>query len=403
MGHKILYLASSTGLTLDQSGGAGTHIRGAIGGFKQHGCEVFPLIAGDLMETAIPSHNPSKLTTTTSIVPVRNFFKGMLPNKIRLLLRDIRTIWQDYQFEKLSINSVRNFKPDAIYERASYLSMYGSRMAKKFNVLHFYETDGCMVEIINKDYGVFSTSIGNMIETRKLKQADYIVVMNKLTIPEVIKKFKLTDKKFLVKPLGVEIGDFKYNAVHVDELKHQFKIGYKFVVGFVGAISTYHGVNYLIECAKYLNKDYSDNIVIVIVGWSKEGDILKRRVEEYGLHNVIFTGKVHKSEVADYYEVFNVGVIPDSEETMYPIKVLEYGAFSICPLVPEYPVFTDIISENKNGYFFRPKDPYSLFEAIVRMYKEREQCAVYGKNWSDFVKGNFRWKDSVSPIVKALN
>ncbi len=52
-----------------------------------------------------------------------------------------------------------------------------------------------MVEIISKDYGVFSETLANWIEKRKLKKATYVVVMNRKAIDFVAKKFDIPEKK----------------------------------------------------------------------------------------------------------------------------------------------------------------------------------------------------------------
>lgn len=207
----------------------------------------------------------------------------------------------------------------------------------------------------------------------------------------------------LIKPLGVDIEDFASNLRHAQKLKERFSIKGQFVIGFVGALSTYHGVNYLIEAAKRLNITHPDKILIVIVGWSSRGEILKSRVESLGLQNVIFTGNVDKRDIADYYKIFDVGVIPDCEESMYPIKVLEYGIFNLCPLVPEYFIFKEIISEPDSGYFFQPRNSKSLSDKILQMYKERDNCSSCGNKWNLYVSQNFKWKDTVKEVIGAFS
>lgn len=401
MNKRLLYLAPSSGIVLEQSGGAGTHIRGAIQGFKENGLEVLPIIGGNVLNTA---QQPSIAANSggRSKKLFRQFVKHIIPRRIRLLVRDIRTLWQDRKLEKLTLARIVAFKPDFIYERASYLSTYGMRIAKRLRIPYFIETDGCMVEIISKDYGVFSESIGNRIEKTKMHRSDRVVVMNRLAIDFVSKKFDLPTDKFVVKTLGVNDEEFGFDNGQIRILKDRYNLHNKFVIGFVGAISTYHGVNYLIDAANHIHEKKSE-IVIMVVGWSREGESLKKRAEESGLTNVIFTGKVDKSEVANYYKLFDVGVIPDCEESIYPIKVLEYGLMELSPLVPEYRVFNEIIIPGETGYYFHPKDSVSLANSILRLSNEREKVKAYARNWSNFVKENFKWKNAVRDIIKVLN
>ena len=400
---RILYLAPALGLTINQSGGAGTHMRGVVRGFRENGFEVLPIIGGDVLN---PEFFPEKQQNLDETKPrknnVREIAKKLMPNKIRLFFRDVRTVLQDYKLEKSVSAKIREFGPDVIYERAAYLSTYGSRLARKLNIPHFLETDGCMVEIISQDYGVFSEAIGNAFERHKLAKADYAVVMNKLAVGIVATKFNLPENKFVVKTLGVEPADFRFDVDAVQALKSKYQLGDKFVVGFVGAISTYHGVNYLIDAAEALQSRRIEDVIILIVGWSREGEALKQKAIEKGLKNVIFTGTVDKSQVANYYKLMHVGVIPDCEQGIYPIKVLEYGLMGLCPLVPEYQVFKEIIFSEKNGFYFSPKNAESLAQMISQTNEKRWEVEACAHDWNKFVISNFEWKNSVHEIVAII-
>lgn len=190
---KILYIASSRGLYLEQSGGAGTHMRGTIKGLRENGYEVLPIIGGDIFKTVVSSTS-DKLSSSDKR-SVRDLIKRVLPTKVRLLFRDIRTIIQDILLEKRTIGLIKAFRPDIIYERSGYLSIFGSRLSKMLDIPHFIESDGCMVEIINNDYGVFSLYLGNTLEKWKLRRADQIVVSNKGTISVIQNKYNISGGK----------------------------------------------------------------------------------------------------------------------------------------------------------------------------------------------------------------
>jgi len=401
---RLLYLAPSLGLTLDQSGGAGTHMRGTILGFQENGFDVLPIIGGDVIKnTRTLNITPTSNSKTSKQNVLRERIKSFIPRRLRLFLRDLRTIWQERKLQRLTYNQIFDYKPDFIYERSGYLLSYGNRLSKKLKVPHFIETDGCMVEIISKDYGVFSEYIGNWIEKRKLKNADFVVTMSKMGASQVARKFSLRAENILVKTLGVEFSNFKYDEASFAQLLEKYSTKNKFVVGFAGAISTYHGVKYLIEAASFLHKKNCSEIILMIVGWSKEGERLKKIVEEKNLDNVIFTGRVNKKDIPNYYKLFTVGVIPNAEENLYPIKVLEYGVFKLCPIVPDYPVFKDIIVEGETGYYFQPQNSLSLSQIILNLFNNQEGCNQAGQRWHAHVKEYFEWKNTVRPIIDALS
>lgn len=402
MDKRVLYLAASKGLSLDQSGGAGTHMRGTIKAFNQHGLKVLPIIGGDILKV-------SDLTTKTKFgnqewtkKGIRNILKAGLPTKLRLFLRDLRTISEDKKLEKLSFATIKKFKPDFIYERSSYLSTYGVRLAKKLQIPYYLESDGCMVEIISTDYGVFSKKIGNWIERWKLKKATYTVCMSIKSMEQIATKFRLDKNNMLVKPLGIDPPKSLKDKASNSALIEKFGIANKLVIGFVGAISIYHGVKYLIETATLFQKEKCDEICFIIVGWSDEGAALKRIAEDRGLKNVIFTGKIDKSEIERYFYLFDLGIIPDSEENFYPIKTLEYGIYGVCPIAPAYPAFFEIINPDKNGYLFKPKSPNDIFRVLKSAMTNPDEIRNKAAKWSAFVAEHFIWKDTINQIVQSL-
>jgi glycosyltransferase involved in cell wall biosynthesis len=140
----------------------------------------------------------------------------------------------------------------------------------------------------------------------------------------------------------------------------------------------------------------------VIVGWSKEAEELKLRAQKLNLTNVIFTGRVDKNMVPLYYKMFDVGVIPDSEPTIYPVKVLEYGAYGLSPVVPDYEVFHEIIVDKVHGFYFEKNNTVSLADLLVGMFETKTYETV-AKNWQEKVLSDCTWENSVKGLVMAVN
>ena len=396
---KIVFLVPEMGINYEQSGGAGTHIRGTIEGFKSHHIDVLPVIAGDifgLKSEVITTESSTKKGTTRTVI------KKIVPEKLRLLYRDFRRIYFDYKFEKKVIEQIRQYAPDAIYERSALFSTCGIRLSKKLNVPLILESDGCMPEIISMDFGLFSVRLANLVEKYKLKKTNYISAYNEFSKLFLTKKFDVPLDKIIVKPLGISVSNRLVDEIEIQELKQKYDLLNKKVVGFVGAISKYHGVDLLVESASVLKSRNIIDIVIVIVGWSKEAEELKLKVQQLRLTNVIFTGKVDKNMIPVYYKMFDVGVIPNSEPTIYPVKVLEYGAYGLCPIVPDYEVFHEIMVDKEHGFYFKKNSPVSLADLLVSMFDVKTYKTV-AKNWQQKVLFDCTWENSVKGLVTVVN
>lgn len=396
---KIVFLVPELGINYDQSGGAGTHIRGTIDGLKKNNIDVLPVIAGDIFGI---KNTTNSSTTSVSNNTVRTFVKNVVPLKLKLLFRDIRRIYFDYKFENKVIEQIMQYAPDAIYERSALFSTCGLRLSKKLNIPLIIESDGCMPEIVSMDFGLFSIKLANLVEKYKLKKANYISAYNEFSKLSLAKKFDVSLSKIIVKPLGVCVLDNATDDNEINQLKQHYGIDNKKVVGFVGAISKYHGVDLLLECASILHNKNVKDIAVVIVGWSKEAEQLKLKAEELHLTNLIFTGRVDKSKIPLYYKMFDVGVIPNSEPTIYPVKVLEYGAFGLCPVVPDYEVFHEIITNKEHGVYFQKNNPTSLANILIELFEDNSYSKIAIK-WQQKVLLDYTWENTVKRLATLIH
>ncbi|MES2567392.1 MAG: glycosyltransferase family 4 protein [Bacteroidota bacterium] len=396
---KIVFLVPEVGINYEQSGGAGTHIRGTIEGLKKSGVDVLPLLAGDIF--GITSESSLKVNAIKKS-SLRASLKKIVPVKMKFLFRDFRRIYFDYKFEKKIIDQIREYSPDAIYERSALFSISGVRLSKSLNIPLILESDGCMPEITSMDFGLFSIRLANLIEGYKLRKANYISAYNEFSKLFLAKKFNVPLNKIVVKPLGISLAEGSFTMAEVEQLKQKYDLQHKKVVGFVGAISKYHGVDFLVDMARILLEKKITDIAIVIVGWSGEAQELKLKAEKLNLSNVIFTGRVDKKIIPLYYQMFDVGVIPDSEPTIYPVKVLEYGAYGLCPVVPDYKVFDEIMINKVHGFYFKKKNSYSLAELLIGIFKSTSYKTV-ANNWQQKVLSDCTWEKSVRGVVTVLN
>lgn len=402
MNKKLIYLVPEKGINYEQNAGAGTHIRGTVSGFRGNNIDVLPIVAGDVFSNAVPESTNSSDSSTSSKRSLRSIVKKFIPQKIKYLFRDFRRIYIDHKFEKKIIEQVRQFDPDFIYERSALFSTCGIRLSRKLNIPVIIESDGCMPEITKMDYGLFSVRFANKVEKYKLRRSNYVAAYNEYSKKFLAKKFDLPLDKIYVKTLGMEFKDVLVRDEEVEKLKSEFNLIGKKVVGFVGAISKYHGVEILVDSAKELHDKGVSDIAFVIVGWSSEAERLKDKALKLGLDNVVFTGRVDKTEVPKFYRLFDVGVIPNSDQTIYPVKILEYGTYCVCPLVPDYEVFDEILEDNVTGFYFKKSDPNSLANKLVEIFDNQDYKRV-ASEWQKVVSDQFSWKNSVSNVVALIN
>lgn len=389
---KILYLVSSDGIYTNMKGGAGTHIRGTIKGFRENGIEVITFIQGDysLQQNNRDNKNYNKDKKKTVTVK-RSFF--------RVLGREIKTIIRFKKFKKELEKIINKEKPNLIYERSCLYACYGGKLSRKYSIPHFIETSGCLVELTNDAYGVSFIKLANFIEKKKLAKASCVITEADSAIDYVRNKFILKNKNIISKPLGINFDRQLPSPIEVDKLKKKYQISNDFkVVGYVGTFASYHKIESLLpvfEQTKNLNIKY------ILVGSGGNYEHIKKEVERKGLENVVLTGYISFG-IENYFSLMNIGLIPDCEHHMAPIKYYEYGLYKLCPLVPNYRAFDKLLVNGINGYTF------SNTESLIKVIENIDNVEVseiknMGQIWHDYVISNYSWNQVVKGVINEFN
>lgn len=158
---------------------------------------------------------------------------------------------------------------------------------------------------------------------------------------------------------------FTLNNKNIEEIKKRFRG--KFVVGNIGELdNTHKGQFYLIEAAKKISLNYPD-IHFLFLGKGKDSENYKEQASK--LTNITFEGYVNN--VGDYISSFDLFVFPSLNEGLGSIlfDVMKQDVPIIASNVGGIP---DIIENNKSGILLPTKNADAIYEAIEKLYKNKE-------------------------------
>jgi glycosyltransferase involved in cell wall biosynthesis len=213
--------------------------------------------------------------------------------------------------------------------------------------------------------------------------ADKIVTISN-ALKELVVSWGINEKKIEVIPNAVDID--KFSDVRYDSLlanKYNLKTK-KLVLGFIGSITAYEGLDVLIKATDELIKEGYD-ISLLIVG----DGIEKKRFEKLSKSkDIIFVGRVEHSEVKRYYSVIDVCVYArnDFEVCRYvpPLKPLEAMAMQKPIIVSNVPPLLEIIQDNHTGLVCKADDIKSLANAIKTLCDDTsfaQNLAYNAREW----------------------
>lgn len=227
--------------------------------------------------------------------------------------------------------------------------------------------------------------------------------------------------KFIELPNGIDTEIFK--PLTADEsLKRQYNIGSRdLVMVFVGGLDRQHyfkGVPILLESFKKMPKNYFPNILeegvqrgvlqelrgeakLLIIG---DGD-LRKQFEDYARNlgvsdRVIFTGWIKNEELAKYYALADVFVLPSTDRTeSFGIVVAEAQACGLSAVISDWPGVRTTIIDGQTGYLVKPGDVDDLTYRLTQLFNNKSLREQMGRSGTINSVNRFDWKK----IIEQLN
>lgn len=387
---RILYYAPNPQLSLKAQTGYGTHMREMINSWRELGHEVDALIAGDSQNSVGHSktHETANLKTT---------LKRFTPNIIWETLKDKRLINSDAELQKTLDARVQSFKPDIIYERISYLQDSGIQVAKKRGIQHVSEINAPFPE-----ERIYFSGRSAYIQKAKSIEKLILAYSNCLTVVSSALKEYLIQKnpsaadKIHVVPNAVNLSLKKIDRKIVEKLRLQYNPNNKLVVGFVGSIFPYHGVDLLIQAFERALKD----AVLLIVGDGESVPELERYVKENSLEErVFFTGSVPHGDVFHYIEIMDICCMMNSNWYGSPVKIFEYGLMNKAVIAPDVKPVRDVMIHKKDGLLVS-NSLSVMCDSLKTLAFDNQLRRQMAGSWNKKVLENYTWKMAAQKTLR---
>jgi glycosyltransferase involved in cell wall biosynthesis len=118
----------------------------------------------------------------------------------------------------------------------------------------------------------------------------------------------------------------KVDLRQIQDIRCRFCLEGKRVISHIGYLGAWVDVNFLVRVFRRVQKNAPETALLV-VGDSASLEELRKR---YADKNIIFTGPVAPSEVPAYFQVSDLGVLPNKkslfQDMAFHIKLIEYAA-----------------------------------------------------------------------------
>lgn len=364
------------------------HILEMIAAFREIGHEV---TIASLVETEKRSSDPEREARDSPLRSVVRHFP-LASELVQLGYNLFAVPWLTYKIHRSGA--------ELIYERYSLLNFSGVLAAALTGKPIVLEVNSPLALEMAAGKEIRAHRFASWMERTICNHATRVVVVSG-PLRRILTRSGVAESKLRVLPNGVNLRRIRTSPSA--QLRKSLGIGDRTVIGFVGWFRPWHGLELLLEA--FSKSGVSDGrAVLLLVGDGPAMPGLKEYVNRHGLGQaVIFAGPVPHEEIPSYLELVDIAVQPAANEYCSPMKILEYMALEKAILAPRQENIEELLEEGRTAVLFKPDDPESLSEALVRLCADSKLRSALGKNALTAIgERGLLWEANATKIVEMI-
>ena len=265
-------------------------------------------------------------------------------------------------------------------------------------VVHYH------MDLVGRDWKSLVYRLYNSIFLPLLARfADRILVTSQdyLKTSLIYKYYLKYQNKFFILPNGVDLDYFRPKPRDTG-LVNKYGLAGKKGILFVGALDSAHyfkGVNYLLKAFETI---VSDNLRLIIVGAGNLLKTYKDMAVSFGLEkSVIFTGYIPDADLASYYNLADVFVLPSIDKSeAFGMVLLEAMACAKPVIASDLSGVREVVRKRVNGLLVKPKNSQQLSEQLDYLLKHPKIGLQFGLNGRRIVEESYAWKNITEQLLK---
>ena len=386
---KIVYYSPHPNLNFGAPSGPGTHMREMAKAFEDLGHEVQLCILGG--ETWVAG------ASVPQSGGLKQRVKPLIPKLLWHTLKDRNLAAFDRHAGEELQAAIDHFQPDLIYERGYYLMTSGVDVAAKNKVQHILEINAPYPEEkVDMEGRSLLHKSAEQAERQQFEGTSELVVVSSALADYYKKRYPEIRTPIVVTPNAIRNPKFVSDKHAARSVRQKWGIPEtSLVIGFVGSIFPYHGVDDLI--AAFTDLTGGDHHLLVVGGgaWLPE---LRVQAEGGGAaRRIHFTDNVPHAEVAAHIAAMDITVMAKSNWYGSPVKLFEYGLHQKAIVAPDVVPVHDVMVQGEHGLLVKDRD--SLLRAVQKLVNEEDLRIKLGACFGQKVRAEHTWKQMAAKVL----
>jgi D-inositol-3-phosphate glycosyltransferase len=227
------------------------------------------------------------------------------------------------------------------------------------------------------------------------RMADRLVVHNRISEQELIRKFDVPPESVAVIPHGQYIEEAQ--TANDDNMAAKRALGISEtsrVLLFFGHIREVKGLDLLLDAAPIVAKKIPE--VTILVGGRplrKDFSDYEQQIDRLGIRDrcILHIRHILNEELPLFYKAADLVILP--YRRIYQSGVILMAmSYNRPVVVSDLPAMTDMVTHGENGYVFTSGSPKSLAEQLIFALNDDEGRARVAQHALDYVRENNSWE-----------
>jgi glycosyltransferase involved in cell wall biosynthesis len=338
---------------------------------------------------------PVRLVRVPDIVEAVKDLPTQMPRGAgdRRVARALGHLWNNVAVETALHDLLKDGAADVLYERYSPFGGAASLIAPRLGVPHVLEVNAPLAWEGREYRRQALQEAADLIEDLAFRSAGLIIAVSSELKAALIDS-GADAAKIAVVPNGVDVDLFQPQGT-----ARRDGLDGKFVVGFVGSLKPWHGVEVLAAAFRRLADDRRFHLLVVGHG------PLDKELEALGEDlpgRVTRVGGVPHGEVPAYLRAMDLAVAPyPALDRFYysPLKVLEYMAAGRAVVASRIGQLGEVLRDGETGVLIPPGDPAALAGAIRRLADDEGLRRAMGQAAHEEARRMHPWTERAARIT----
>ncbi|HEU4419491.1 MAG TPA: glycosyltransferase family 4 protein [Planctomycetota bacterium] len=392
---RITYVCADTGVSLSRHNGSAAHLRAVVTAFVELGHDVEVLLADASGSDVLP--------VPVHEVPRARFGDGLSgfvrragtdAEAATALLRALRRLWDNVALEQVLVEHLSRRRPDLVYERLSPFAVAGAATARRLRCPHVLEVNAPLAREGAKHRGQALPEAALLLERAAFAATSRIVAVS-AELRDYLVADGVDPRKITVVPNGADVDAF---APEGPALPPSLDAAC-FVVGFVGSLKAWHGIDVLASAFRLLAVD-SDMHLLVVGDGPMAGEL--ERLDSALPGRVTRVGMAPPGDVPAYLRRMHVAVAPYPQLDCFyfsPLKVLEYMASGRAIVASCIGQLQQLIRDGETGLLVEPGNAAELAAAVRRLRDDAELRVRLARGARSEVERRHTWRMRAAAIL----